>query len=207
MMQPDTVLFLPGASGDVSYWKPVATRLTTSAHKELHTYPGFGGSPCAAGVENLNDLVTHLTNRIKKPTAIVAQSMGCVLAIKAALEKPELITHLVIVAMSGGLRMRNFGAVDWRRIYRRSFPGNPDWFMTFEDDLSGQLAQMSRPTLIICGKDDPYCPVSVGHEVLSLVPNSDLTIISGAGHYLASSHARKVSSLIEAHIARISIAG
>ncbi len=42
---PSTLLFLPGASGDTDFWRPLADRLEATAGREILAYPGFGGEP------------------------------------------------------------------------------------------------------------------------------------------------------------------
>ncbi len=42
---PSTLLFLPGASGDTGFWRPLADRLEATARREILAYPGFGGEP------------------------------------------------------------------------------------------------------------------------------------------------------------------
>lgn len=49
-------------------------------------------------------------------------------------------------------------------------------------DQQETLRRFTRPALVLCGREDRLCPVE-RHELMhSLLPNSTLTIIEGAGH-------------------------
>ena len=67
------------------------------------SYPGFGNAPEDPSITCFRDLVNTIVSRIDRPTALIAQSMGGVLAIEATIRKPSLITNLVLIATSGGL--------------------------------------------------------------------------------------------------------
>lgn len=81
-MSPSKLLFLPGALGNVEFWGPVSRALTSEAQKIHIGYPGFGFLPPNGDVNELDDLVSLVIKEIDQPTAIVAQSMGGVLAIR-----------------------------------------------------------------------------------------------------------------------------
>lgn len=102
---PSTLIFLPGASDNTDFWRPAARQLAHPAH-QLHVgWPGFGPTPADPQVNSLDDLVTRLLPTIDQPTALVAQSMGGIVAVRAALARPEWITHLVLSVTSGGVNM------------------------------------------------------------------------------------------------------
>jgi poly(3-hydroxyoctanoate) depolymerase len=94
---PQQFLFLPGASGNIEFWRPVAELLGRPV-EQMHYigWPGFGPTPPDPEVTSLGKLVRLVAGRIQGPTALIAQSMGGVVALLAALEKPALVTHLVL---------------------------------------------------------------------------------------------------------------
>jgi pimeloyl-ACP methyl ester carboxylesterase len=99
----DTLLFLPGASGNTAFWRPVAERLRHPGKRAFVAWPGFGGVPSEPDVNGVADLVDRLLGSISGPVDLLAQSMGGVIAIRAALERPDLVRHLVLAVTSGGL--------------------------------------------------------------------------------------------------------
>lgn len=199
-IQPSRLIFLPGASGNTDFWRPAAQRLACSA-QQLHVgWPGLGPTPADPRVKSLDDLVARLLPEIDQPTALVAQSMGGIIAVRAALKRSEHITHLVLSVTSGGVNMPALGAHDWRPEFTAENPGLPRWFIDDQSDLSDQLTALQIPVLLLWGDNDPISPVRVGEHLAQLLPCSTLHVLQGAGHDLGFSHASEVASLIDRHL-------
>ncbi len=199
---PSQLLFLPGALGNRNFWKPLAHELSTRAERVFMTYPGFGGVPAEPSISCLEDLVSDIVSRIDRPTALIAQSIGGVLAVKAALRKPDFITHLVLVATSGGIDTAKLGALDWREEFIRQNPQLPDWFASFRSDLTSQLKRIDAPVLLLWGDCDPLSPIPVGRCLMSHFPDAHLHIIPGGEHDLAHRYPHLIAPLIETHLAK-----
>ncbi|VVE73391.1 alpha/beta hydrolase [Pandoraea anapnoica] len=200
MTIPSQLLFLPGASGSTTFWEPLAGRITCNASKSIVGYPGFGGVAPSPDITNFEELVRHVVRRIDQPTAIVAQSMGGVIAIRAALEKQDQVTHLVLSVTSGGLDMANLGAEDWRADFLKTNGTLPDWFVSYSSNLSGELHKIVQPTLLLWGDADPYSPVAVGEKLLMSLPDARLHVVRGGHHDLASVHAAELAPLVNDHL-------
>jgi pimeloyl-ACP methyl ester carboxylesterase len=203
LLSPSKLLFLPGASGSTEFWQPLAHQLTTDAQKEIVGYPGFGQEPASANVNDFDGLVRMVVSRIDQPTALIAQSMGGVIAIRAALEKPDLVTHLVLTVTSGGLNTRELGAQNWQDAFADANPTFPKWFVSFNSDLTGKIGKISQPTLLLWGDADPISPVAVGQKLLELLPQAHLHVIRGGNHNLACDHALQLAPLVDAHLSVI----
>lgn len=197
---PSKLLFLPGASGNTAFWQPLANELTTDVQKMILGYPGFGQEPAAPDVNDFDDLVRMVVSHIDQPTALIAQSMGGVIAIRAALEKPELVTHLVLTVTSGGLDTRELGAQDWQEAFVDANPTFPKWFVSFSADLTTEIRRISQPTLLLWGDADPISPVAVGQRLLELLPQARLHVVSGGNHDLARDHALALAPLVDSHL-------
>src|ERR671931_2720191 len=50
------LVFLPGAGGSASFWRPVADRLVDLGHVHVFGYPGFGGTPADPNVNFIDAL-------------------------------------------------------------------------------------------------------------------------------------------------------
>jgi pimeloyl-ACP methyl ester carboxylesterase len=198
--RPSRLIFLPGALGRTEFWRPAASLLTYPAQQEQMAWPGFSGMPPDPAIRNLDDLAGRVVARINRPTALIAQSMGGVVALLAALRKPELVTHLVLSVTSGGMRMDELGAEDWRPLTRAANPGVPDWFYSYREDLSPRLPALRMPVLLLWGDADPISPVQAGERLAAVLPNAALHVIPGGGHDLASAHAGLVAPLIDRHL-------
>jgi len=202
LLRPEKLLFLPGASGDIRFWQPVADLLTCPAAKVHLGWPGFGPTPPDSRVHGIEDLATRVIVEIHGPTALIAQSMGGVIALLAAMTKPECITHLVLTATSGGMDMASFGAQDWRPAFIAANPSFPPWFATYRHDLTPRLPSLAMPTLLLWGDADPISPVEVGRRLATLLPHAALHIVPGGDHLLANSMAPAVAPLIDTHLAQ-----
>ncbi|MBD2718635.1 MULTISPECIES: alpha/beta fold hydrolase [unclassified Synechococcus] len=199
--RPERLLFLPGASGDTSFWRPLEQRLACRAERLHLGWPGFGDTPPRPGVEGFDDLLALVLEPLDRPCALIAQSMGGVLALQAALARPGWVTHLVLAATSGGLPMVELGATDWRAGFRTSLSHLPDWFATETTDLSEHLAEVAAPTLLLWGDADPFSPVAAGERLALLLPDARLHVINGGDHDLGLDHAGRLAPLIDAHLA------
>jgi pimeloyl-ACP methyl ester carboxylesterase len=197
---PATLMFLPGASGNTHFWRPVADLLAHPAQREHAGWPGFGPTPPHPAVNGIDDLVERVTAAIDRPTAIIAQSMGGVVAIRAALAKPALVTHLVLTATSGGMDVGALGGQDWRAPLHAANPALPDWFAADRQDLSARLAEIRAKVLLLWGDADPISPLAVGQRLLSLLPSAQLHVIPGGTHDVAHQFAGIVAPLIDAHL-------
>lgn len=197
---PETLLFLPGASGNAQFWQPVADALQTPVARQLLGWPGFGGMAADPSITCLKDLATLALARIDRPTVLVAQSMGGVVAVHIALERPELITHLVLTVTSGGLDISALGATDWRAAFESESPTVPRWFLDDRTDLSARLHELQMPVLLLWAGADPISPVSVGQRLAQLIPHTRLEVFPQAGHDLGHTHASAVAQLIDEHI-------
>ncbi|UVK99689.1 alpha/beta fold hydrolase [Pseudomonas sp. B21-048] len=198
---PKKLLFLPGASGNTQFWRPVAERLAHPAQQVHIGWPGFGDTPSSPSVAGMDDLIAGVLAEIDRPTALVAQSMGGIVAVNAALGRPELITHLTLTVTSGGVDMSALGAQDWRPDFAAANPTLPSWFLDDCTDLTLRLAELHMPVLLLWGDSDPISPVCVGQHLAQLLPSTELHVFPGADHNLGFSHATEVARLIDRHLA------
>lgn len=197
---PSQLLFLPGALGRTQLWAPVANLLTCRAVKEHVAWPGFGATPPDPRVNGIDDLVERVAAAVDRPTALIAQSMGGAIAVRIALEKPHLVTHLVLAVTSGGIDVARLGGQDWRPSFLAAHPRLPHWFSDYREDLSDRLSRVSMPVLLLWGDADPISPVRVGERLASLLPRARLHVIPGGGHDLAETHASLIAPLIDEHL-------
>lgn len=197
MDPPTQLLFLPGASGNTAHWRPVAERLKHGAERIHLGWPGFGETPPDPRVRGFDDLLAQVLDHLDRPTALIAQSMGGVLALQAALAAPRWVTQLVLAVTSGGLPMAEHGAEDWREAFRLAHPRVPEWFATAEVDLTDQLPSVASPALLLWGDADPISPVAVGRRLAALLPAAQLVVLPGGTHDLAMARADEIAPLID----------
>ena len=197
----ESLIFLPGASGNREFWKPVSAGLRHPGARRFMAWPGFGGAPPEPGVGGIDDLVARVTREITGPVALLAQSMGGVVAVRAALEKPHLVRHLVLSVTSGGIDVASLGAADWRPTFVKNNPGLPSWFVDERRDLTARIREITIPVLLLWGDADPISPVAVGRRLGELFPNSRLVVFAGGTHDLVLERADEVVHHVERHLA------
>lgn len=194
------LLFLPGASGNQAFWRPVAARLGHPAARSFMGWPGFGGLPADPTVNGIDDLVARVVREIDQPVDLLAQSMGGVIALRAALQRPQWVRHLVLATTSGGIDVKSLGGSDWRQDYVRNLPNVPAWFISMPSDLSARLPSLTMPCLLLFGDADPISPVAVGERLRELLPNAELVVVPGGDHDLVHDRAEEVAPHIERHL-------
>jgi poly(3-hydroxyoctanoate) depolymerase len=199
-----SLVFLPGAGGRASFWKPVASRLTDLGRSLVFAYPGFGESPVEPSLASLDDLYRWLVEQLPAgPSHVIAQSMGGVLAVRLALERPELVSSLVLVATSGGVDVARLGAAEWRQDARASFPSAPSWFIDDRTDVTDALGDVRAPTLLLWSDADPISPLAVGRFLAGRIPGSRLVTLAGGSHAFASERPDEVASILRVHLAGV----
>ena len=198
------LIFLPGASGNTVFWQPVIQRLPQDDSSMVVAYPSFGGYPDDVDVQSFEGLQVYVLNQIQQPSVVIAQSMGGIFAVQAALQKPEQVQALVLVATSGGIDLSSFQVADWREDYQQSFIV-PDWFVRHQSDLTGSLERICCPVLLIWGDADPISPVAVGQFLHRQIPHAELHIVSQGQHDLAYVHAEHVAQLIQNFLVKLRV--
>ena len=195
-------IFLPGASGNTEFWQPLITLLPKQYDKTIIAYPSFGGYPEHVNVNSFLDLQHYVLDQVSQPSIIVAQSMGGIFAVQAALQKPKQVKALVLVATSGGIDLSSYNVADWREDYQQTFDV-PDWFIQPQVYLDDLLYKIECPVLLIWGDADPISPVAVGQYLHGKIILSELHVIQQGQHDLAQVQADQVAVLLGAFIEKI----
>lgn len=196
------LVFFPGAGGRVEHLRPIGERLARRRVTLLCEYPGLAGVPANPDLRTMADLQAHLLESLPDRFDLVTMSMGGVLALRIALEQPQRIRKLVLIATSGGVDMRALGALEWREDVSRRPPDMPTWFVDDRTDVTPQLAEIQHDTLLIYGDDDLIAPPSVGELLQKGLPRARLEIVPGGTHDLEIDFPDLIASFIEAHLRR-----
>lgn len=194
------LIFLPGASGSTTFWHPLIEKLPQHYQTKIIGYPGFGDTPESFEVKIFEDLTHYVVDQINEESVIIAQSMGGIFAVAAALQKPQLVKGLVLIATSGGINLERFNVQDWREAYRQAFFKYPDWFVTTNANYEEFLSDIKVETLLIWGDQDPVSPVEVGTYLNQKFENSTLYVVKNGDHQLAEKHADEVAVQIETYL-------
>jgi pimeloyl-ACP methyl ester carboxylesterase len=166
----------------------------------LLNWPGAGAEPHDPAITGYGALVDRAASAVADGSDVVAQSMGGVVAIGLALANPQKVRRLVLVATSGGIDVRRFGAENWRAEYRSEFPGAASWVTEQHVDHTRELPGIEIPTCLIWGEEDPISPPAVGRALQAALPHSSLHIIPGGTHMLAWERPDEIAGLIVGHL-------
>src|SRR5262245_14838547 len=178
------LLLVPGAAGSATFWEPLIERLPAAWQMQAIDLPGLGAIPANPDVGSYDDLVDHVARAIAAPAVVVAQSMGAFIALQLALRFPDLVTHLVLVAATGGLDVARHGGTDWRADYATTYPQAQPWARDPVPDLSGQLSAIVIPVLLIWPTRDLLSPLSVADELAAKIPSTSLVTFPSDDHWI-----------------------
>jgi pimeloyl-ACP methyl ester carboxylesterase len=195
------IVYLPGAGGTATFWKPVADRLADLGPAVRLGWPGFGDEPADPSIRAVAGLLGWTLARMPAgPCDVVAQSMGGVVAALLALDHPARVRRLVLCTTSGGVDVAAMGAVDWRPAYRAELPRAPDWFVVDRTDVTARLPTVRAPTLIVYGDRDPLCNEAIARFLAGRIPGAALACVPGGEHALAHDRPDEVAGLIRGHL-------
>jgi len=190
------VTFIPGAAGRGAFWAPVAGALPPSWTCTLVDLPGLGAVPAIDGVTSYDDLAGHVASRMRGPGVVVAQSMGAYVALQLAWRRPDLVSHLVVVAATGGADMDALGALDWREGYPREYPAAAPWATDRVGDLSAAMTLMAMPVLLVWATRDPLSPLAVAQHMRARFIDATLRTFDSDDHWVARTRAADVAAAI-----------
>lgn len=62
--------------------------------------------------------------------------------------------------------------------------------------IAGRLKEITAPTAIVWGRDDPFLPVRIAERLHAAIPRSELTVIDDARHFVPEESAHAVAAVI-----------
>jgi pimeloyl-ACP methyl ester carboxylesterase len=97
------IVAVHGLGGAHLNWLPVAPRLTGSGHLLAPDLPGFGYSPPRPfySVRSHARATIELLEGLDQPVILMGNSLGGLVTIQVASERPDLVKRLVLVAPAG----------------------------------------------------------------------------------------------------------
>jgi pimeloyl-ACP methyl ester carboxylesterase len=166
------------------FWEPVLQRLPDSWRVQAIDPPGLGSVPAQPDIAGYDDLVGYVARTIMTPTAVIAQSMGSFIALELTLRYPLLVTHVALVAATGGIDMASHGGADWQEDYATAYPHAQAWARAPVRDLGEQLGAINIPVLLIWPTHDMLSPLSAAHALASKIPSTTLVTFQSDDHWI-----------------------
>lgn len=199
--QPPLVL-LHGLGQDAASWKPVIRHLppdTELAAPELKEY-----LENSAHYEQLVFGLEQALSRVEQPADLAGLSLGAVLALNHALQHPDAVRSLILVAPQvkmprALLKIQNaafslmpekmFAETGLNRMQMKTLSTS-----MMDLDFSKQLKNLTCPVLILVGNRDRVNHTAA-KQLLSLVPQARLLILDG-GHELNRDNPDQLAGMI-----------
>ena len=98
------LIYLHSAAGETD-WMPFHEDLAKHFHVHAPTHPGFGMSTGLEEIDDIHDMAWHYVDLFEqlgwRQVPVVGFSLGAWIALEVAILRPELISHLVLVAAAG----------------------------------------------------------------------------------------------------------
>jgi len=187
------IVFVHGLSASSRWWRAVLP-LLGGREARLLDLPRFGRHFRPAGVTDW--LAAEI--EAEAPVVLVGHSMGGLVCASLAVERPELVRALVLIAPAGAPELRSLRAYA-RGLVRTVLSLRPGLMRTIAEDairtgpealLHGALfatgssfaGSVSAPTLLIWGARDRLIPVELAAEWQRAIPQARLEVIDDAGH-------------------------
>ena len=215
----EPVILVHGLSGSTRWWTENVEPLARQYRVYLVDLPGFGAMrrfPLRQGVQAATDwLIRWIESIGVRPAHLVGHSMGGHICLRIAMERPDLVSRLALVApavwfVRGSLLARIAPLVDETRQFSPCFMATlsydalragPITLLRSAHDLlqhevGRDLGAIRAPTLLIWGEHDAIVPVSVGYELRQLIPQSRLLVLKGANHVPMYHDARRFNAAL-----------
>jgi pimeloyl-ACP methyl ester carboxylesterase len=199
------------------------------------TQPGPWDIPAIAA-----RVARHVEERWGRPVLACGHSTGGAIALQLAIDRPDLVTGLVLV--DTGAHMHGHGDVDailrrirddWGEELRaavldRSFHLAPDpraraeflaWAAPLRQqavydvlasqrdlDLTGRLADIGQPAVVVHGRHDRARPAGQGQELARSLPNAEFRLVE-AGHTPVYEVPGAVADAVRSLLTRLGLSG
>lgn len=151
--------------------------------------PGFGCETVPKRPWGILDYAEFAKDKIEPGSILIGYSFGGRVAISLAVNYPELVDKLVLIA-SGGLRKKFSLKRRINRLLKRDSRDylsagalRPTFVKVVNEDLKSELKKIKQKTLILWGEDDAELPLWMAKKMNKLVKKSKLIIMPGIDHY------------------------
>lgn len=194
------VVFVHGTPGAADDWSALLHARAPGQHRLAVDRPGFGGSRTDKPVVSLSEqarAVAALVESVGSPGVIVGSSYGGPVALRLAVDRPELVAGLLIVggaADPGRERVYPLQNVAAKAPASAMLPkalvhSNAELLALRRELelLTIDLAQIRTPVTILHGLDDTLVPAGNAHYLAQRLTGAArlrLVLVAEAGHFL-----------------------
>jgi pimeloyl-ACP methyl ester carboxylesterase len=211
-----SLLCIHGSGGAGAEFLPLLGHLKGVANGAALDLPGHGNTP-GPGFSSVWDYAQWVADFLAagpvRPV-VLGNSLGGAIALALGLERPELLSGLVLWGTGGRLRVlpaileglkADFAATVKLLVGYAYAPGTDqalkaaggggmaacapqvllgDYSACNDFDVMGRLGEIALPTLVVCGEEDSLTPVKYSRHLAGAIAGARLEIVPGAGHVL-----------------------
>ena len=206
-------IVLTSGLGDTSeVWAGLWNQLHQQARALIWDLRGHGQS-CADPLEDycpslalsdLGEMLAAAGGSSDNPAVLIGHSLGGYLSLQWAIERPNSVRALVLVATGPGYRADTARA-SWNEFVSR-LP-LPPWVQPAARGLAVQndsrvidgLASIQVPTLVVVGQEDRTFLAAKDYLVRK-IPGSQAVVVAGAKHSVHRTHPEQVSQAVLAFL-------
>jgi pimeloyl-ACP methyl ester carboxylesterase len=232
----EPVLFIHGAGGSQFVWSFQKRFFEERFHPVIIELPGHGQA-AGNGEEEIGRYADHVYRFIEAMglgrSFLVGHSMGGAIAQVLAVNHPEILKAVVLVATGARLRVvrmilegiRNVFEPTVRNIVRFAYSTNApadlieqgivglmacrpdvlyrDFLACDRFDFLDQVKNITVPSLVICGAEDQMTPLKFSTYLHDQIRNSRLEVIPSAGHMVMMESPDAFSQTVGTFLAEI----
>ncbi|MDO5082187.1 alpha/beta hydrolase [Arachnia propionica] len=218
---PQTYVLVHGLGMSSYYFRPLAERLARRGTVVSVNLPGFGPTRDPDKTLRIGQFarVAHqATDRLGLGPAVwVGHSMGTQIVTEVALQRPDLVQRLVLLAPVVNEAEKNFLTVCLRFTQAAVHETLPSVFATaraflragpryvaemvpalLNHPLSRRLAQVSCPVVLVVGEKDALTPPDWVARLRQCNPGTTSHTVFGASHQMMHTHADETVAVIAA---------
>ena len=153
------------------------------------------------------------------PAAVVANSMGCQVAVELAIRWPELVSHLVLIAPTVDPQLRPWPKMVPGFVLDCAREPPSLWWIIVRDytamgprrvvgtarcanahHIEQRLPLVRQPTLVLRGGRDGFVTQRWCEEAAGLLPRGRLVVVPGEPHAVHYTAPRVVAQEVEQHL-------
>jgi 2-hydroxy-6-oxonona-2,4-dienedioate hydrolase len=201
----EPVVAVHGLVVSSAYMAPLAELLANDRDVLAPDLPGFGASDKPAETLDVRGLARALAGWVDvvglRDVVLLGNSFGCQIVAEAVLQRPDLVSRMVLLGptMQPSLRSVPAQLRRWRKEQRTqslrlkalqvrdySRAGIPRAIATFRhalhDRIEEKLPLLDQPALVVRGTNDPIVEQEWAETVADLLPSGRLAVLPGATH-------------------------
>ena len=219
------VVLLGGTALSGRYLLPTAVELASRFPVWVPDLPGRGASEAPSTTlqvhEHADLLVAWMHAVGVERAALLGNSMGCQIAVEAAVRHPDRVSHLVLQGPTPDARNRGvlrhvmrlardsirepmslgpLEFVDWLRAGPRY--GAHQGRAALRHRIEESLPDVRCPALVVRGSQDAVVPQDWARQVTQLLPDGELRVVPGGGHALVYANALELARITEGFLTR-----